>query len=120
MREKTHAHRKMKDDVPEDVKKRRLTEIIDTFHAGARKNNEARIGQRYRVLVSGTSKRDALEVRGTTDGGLKAVFADRLPSLSSQPENNVPFQPGDWVNVDITGATSSTLLGTPVSMGHLG
>jgi tRNA A37 methylthiotransferase MiaB len=31
MREKTHAHRRMQDNVPEDVKKRRLIEMIDTF-----------------------------------------------------------------------------------------
>ena len=33
MREKTHAHRRMKDNVPEDVKKRRLVQLIDLFKA---------------------------------------------------------------------------------------
>lgn len=53
MREKTHAHRRMQDDVPADVKVRRLQELISAFHEGALQRNQARIGQEYIVMVDG-------------------------------------------------------------------
>ena len=43
MREKTHAHRALEDDVPEATKKRRLREVIDTFNAGARAANSEQV-----------------------------------------------------------------------------
>ena len=38
MREKTHAHRRLSDDVPEEIKQRRLSEVIQAFNEGARAN----------------------------------------------------------------------------------
>ena len=51
-REKTHAARHLPDDVPADVKSRRLQEIIDTFRAGQLKQNEAEIGRTHLVRLT--------------------------------------------------------------------
>ena len=57
MREKTHAHRTLLDDVPEATKKRRLREIIDTFNAGARAANREEEGRHHLLMIDGVSKR---------------------------------------------------------------
>jgi len=53
MREKTHAHRRMQDNVPEDVKKRRLQEMIDTFKRVQLSKQKEDIGREHLVLVDG-------------------------------------------------------------------
>lgn len=45
VREKTHAHRRFEDDVTDDVKKRRLAEVIDTFRRRAIERQKAQVGQ---------------------------------------------------------------------------
>lgn len=55
MREKTTAHRRMKDDVPEEVKKQRLIRMIDTFRNGALEQNKKLIGDTTLILVEGVS-----------------------------------------------------------------
>ena len=61
MREKTNAHRKLVDDVPEHIKKERLSEAIRMFEAGATVANQNRIGNKELVLVDGTSRRSEEE-----------------------------------------------------------
>ena len=51
MREKTHAHRQLLDDVPEPTKQRRLAEVIAAFNKGARAANEAEVGSVQLVLT---------------------------------------------------------------------
>ena len=53
MRGKTRAYHRMEDDVPEDVKKRRLQELIEIFHRRAAERNAARHGQTFVVMVDG-------------------------------------------------------------------
>jgi tRNA-2-methylthio-N6-dimethylallyladenosine synthase len=101
-RERTLAHRKYEDNVPEEVKKRRLTEIIRQQMSIQEKNNEKEIGRRHLVLVEGTSKRSEEQLSGRTDTNKMVVF-DR---------NN--YQKGDYVEVEITGSTSATLIANPV------
>lgn len=98
-RERTLAHRKFEDDVPEEVKKRRLSEIIQLQHEIAGALNTREIGQRHIVLVEGTSKRSDEQLSGRTDTNKMVVF-DR--------EN---YQRGDYVEVEITDCTSATLKG---------
>ena len=59
MREGTHAHRRLQDDVPVSVKKRRLEEVIATFREEAKKKNEEEVrdARQHLVLVEGYSKR---------------------------------------------------------------
>ncbi len=57
-RPKTLAERKYEDDVPEEVKQKRLTEIIDIQHEGnSLKRNESFVGKTFEVLVEGVSKK---------------------------------------------------------------
>ena len=53
MREKTHAHRRMQDNVPEPVKKERLTRMIDTFKKCQLEKQKLEIGKHHLVLVDG-------------------------------------------------------------------
>ena len=79
MRERTHAHRTMVDDVPPDVKNRRLNEVIGNFRRNVQIRNEtAEVGRLRLVLVEGEAKRSTAENRqlsGRTDQNKRVVFA---------------------------------------------
>ena len=107
-RERTLAYRKFEDDVPEEVKKRRLSEIISQQMSIQHRRNHDEIGQRHVVLVEGTSKRSEQQMSGRTDTNKIAVF-DRKE-----------FEKGDYVEVEITGATSATLIAKPIARTSLG
>lgn len=96
----TYAARKYEDDVPEAVKKERLSEIIALQNRISKENHEARIGSRKVVLVEGPSKRSEEQLAGRTDTNHMVVF--------DRPEG---IQKGEYVAVDITGCTSATLFG---------
>lgn len=98
-RERTLAHRKYEDDVPEEVKKRRLSEIIDLQMKNQEELNREEVGKVHLVLVEGTSKRDENQVNGRTDTNKMVVF------------NREEYAPGDYVAVRITDYTSATLKG---------
>ncbi len=102
-RERTLAYRKFKDDIPEEIKKRRLSEIISQQMSIQHRRNQNEIGQRHVVLVEGTSKRSKQQMSGRTDTNKIAVF-DRKD-----------FEKGDYIEVEITGATSATLIAKPIS-----
>lgn len=107
-RERTLAYRKFEDDVPEEVKKRRLSEIISQQMSIQHRRNHDEIGQRHVVLVEGTSKRSEQQMSGRTDTNKIAVF-DRKE-----------FEKGDYVEVEITEATSATLIAKPIARTSLG
>jgi tRNA-2-methylthio-N6-dimethylallyladenosine synthase len=99
-RPSTYAARKFEDDVPEEVKKARLAEIITLQNATSAELNRQRVGRREVVLVEGSSKRSDEQLAGRTDTNHMVVF-DRPDGVAK----------GDYVAVDITGSTSATLLG---------
>jgi tRNA-2-methylthio-N6-dimethylallyladenosine synthase len=101
-RERTLAHRKYADDVPADVKQRRLQEIIDTHRRGSDLRNRAEIGVNHLVLVENVSKRRDDQLSGRTDTN-KVVIFDRKD-----------YAIGDYVEVAVTGSTSATLFAEPV------
>ena len=101
-RERTLAHRKYEDNVPEEVKKRRLSEIIQQQMSIQEKNNIKELGNRHLVLVEGTSKRSEEQLSGRTDTNKVVVF-DRKD-----------FQKGDYVEVEVTQSTSATLIAKPI------
>jgi tRNA-2-methylthio-N6-dimethylallyladenosine synthase len=101
-RPQTYAARKLEDDVPEDVKQRRLEEIIELQNQHSEESNETEIGAVHTVLVEGTSKKSDEQLFGRTDTNKGVVF-DR--------EN---YEKGDYVKVRIDDCTSSTLLGTAI------
>ncbi|MEQ9308451.1 MAG: tRNA (N6-isopentenyl adenosine(37)-C2)-methylthiotransferase MiaB [Balneolaceae bacterium] len=101
-RERTLAHRKFEDDVPEETKKRRLSEIITQQMNIQKERNLKEIGTRHLVLVEGTSKKSEEQVSGRTDTNKIAVFDRR------------DFEKGDYVEVEITDCTSATLIAKPI------
>jgi len=92
----------MKDDVPDEVKTRRLNEIIALQNELSTISKKSDIGKTFDVLVEGKAKKPAGAMMGRTTGNKVVVFqADSV-------------QPGDYVNVTITRATSATLIGAIV------
>jgi tRNA-2-methylthio-N6-dimethylallyladenosine synthase len=102
-RDLTYAAKKLPDDVPDPVKKRRLVEIIALQERISAESFAAQVGKRERVLVHGRSRRSEGQVVGRTDG-FKAVV---LPAGD--------LEVGSFVDVDITRATMATLFGQPVA-----
>ncbi|OZI06952.1 tRNA (N6-isopentenyl adenosine(37)-C2)-methylthiotransferase MiaB [Siphonobacter sp. BAB-5385] len=98
----TPAAKKFVDDIPEDVKKRRLNEIIALQQQHSLERNQQAIGKVHKVLVEGTSKRSAEHLQGRNDQNKVVVF----------PKHN--FTKGQYVNVLVTDCTAATLLGEPV------
>jgi tRNA-2-methylthio-N6-dimethylallyladenosine synthase len=95
----TKAARKLKDDVPDDVKTRRLNEIIalqNKLSAVSKKND---IGKTYEVLIEGNSKRSSDNLSGRTSQNKVVVF----PGEGRKK--------GEYVNVFIERSTSATLIG---------
>ena len=113
MREKTHAHRALVDDVPEEVKQRRLREVIDAFNAGARAANDREVGAVHHVLVEGVSRKSDAEWVGRTETNKRVVFARRplpgLPTRDAAPAV-AEVRPGDYVAVRVLEALSANTL----------
>jgi len=95
----TLAAKKMKDDVPEDVKSLRLQQIIDLQQDLSFRSNHADIGKTFEVLAESLSKKSGKELAGRTTGNKVVVF----------PAGK--FKPGDYVNVQIKSCTAATLRG---------
>lgn len=98
----TMAGRKMEDDIPEDVKKRRLNEIIQLQQKHGLERTQAHVGRIEEVLIEKASKRSDAHWAGRNSQNTMVVFAK---------EN---YQVGDFVNVKITDCTSATLMGEAV------
>ncbi|XP_017504316.3 mitochondrial tRNA methylthiotransferase CDK5RAP1 isoform X1 [Manis javanica] len=111
MRQKTRAYHRLKDDVQEEVKLRRLEELITVFREEATKANKTSVGRTQLVLVEGLSKRSAADLCGRNDGNLKVIFPDVEMEDVTNSELKVRAQPGDYVLVKITSASSQTLKG---------
>ncbi|MCQ2350661.1 MAG: tRNA (N6-isopentenyl adenosine(37)-C2)-methylthiotransferase MiaB [Paludibacteraceae bacterium] len=99
-RQGTYASRNLPDDVPEEVKVRRLQEAIDLQLELSLESNRRDIGKQFEVLVEGRSKRSADQMFGRTSQN-KVVLFDK-------GDNKV----GDLITVTITDATPATLFGT--------
>ncbi|MCZ2472143.1 tRNA (N6-isopentenyl adenosine(37)-C2)-methylthiotransferase MiaB [Aquirufa ecclesiirivi] len=95
----TPAEKKLSDDIPEDVKKRRLQEIIDLQRIHSSYRNQLMIGSVQRVLVEGDSKKSSAHHFGRTDNNKVVVFPKKEEMK------------GEFVDVIITHCTSGTLLG---------
>lgn len=98
----TLAAKKYADDIPENIKKRRLNEIIARQLSHSAERNQRHIGQVQRVLIEGPSKRSDDFLCGRNDQNKMVVF----------PKGN--HQKGEYVNVLVTECTSATLRGEVV------
>ena len=94
----TLAARKYPDDVPIEVKTRRLNEIIDLQNRLSLESNRRDIGKELEVLVEGPSKRSPSELCGRAGSSKMCVWAD------SQ------HKAGDYVRVRVKDCTQATLL----------
>uniref|UniRef100_A0A672FFN6 Mitochondrial tRNA methylthiotransferase CDK5RAP1 n=1 Tax=Salarias fasciatus TaxID=181472 RepID=A0A672FFN6_SALFA len=109
MRKKTHAFHRLNDDVPAEVKQRRLAECIDVFREEALKVNAALVGSTQLVLVEGDSKRSAEDLCGRTDGNMKVIFPkEDVPGRNAE-SSKAPISAGDYVLVQISSASSQSL-----------
>lgn len=95
----TLAARHYPDDVPLDVKTRRLNEIIALQSELSLKSNQNDIGKTFRVLVEGPSKKNPEELRGRSGSNKMCVFPGK------------GHKAGDYVDVKVLSCTSATLIG---------
>lgn len=95
----TYASKHLPDDISEEVKIRRLNEIIALQNRLSAESNARCIGKCYEVLVEGVSKRSRDQLFGRTKQNRVVVF------------DRGTHRVGDFVQVRITGATSATLMG---------
>jgi len=100
----TLAQRRYTDDVPLEVKKRRLVEIVDIQNRLSQESNAKDVGKTFRVLIEATSKRSDADWMGRNSQNKVVVF----------PKEDRALQPGDYVNVRVQSCTQATLLGTIV------
>jgi tRNA-2-methylthio-N6-dimethylallyladenosine synthase len=103
----TPAAKKFVDDIPADVKQKRLAEVIDLQLKLSLERNNQVIGQVQKILVEGFSKRSDDFLQGRNDQNKKVVF----PKESS---NGAAFSKGDYVMVKITSCSSATLKGEAI------
>ncbi|MVO08602.1 tRNA (N6-isopentenyl adenosine(37)-C2)-methylthiotransferase MiaB [Flavobacterium sp. TP390] len=103
----TMAARKMEDDVADEVKKRRLTEIVDLQQVHALEKTQRFVGQTVEVLVEKDSKRSNEHWSGRNSQNTVVVF----------PKEN--YKPGDFVLVKITDCTAATLIGEAVGYSEI-
>jgi tRNA-2-methylthio-N6-dimethylallyladenosine synthase len=99
----TLAARKYEDDVPYEVKKRRLAEIIRLQNQISYESNKRDIGKTFEVLIEGNSKKSSEEFKGRNSQFKMVVF-----------KKKEGIKPGDYVHVKIDSVTSGTLRGTLV------
>ncbi|MDR6562598.1 MULTISPECIES: tRNA (N6-isopentenyl adenosine(37)-C2)-methylthiotransferase MiaB [unclassified Arcicella] len=98
----TPAAKKLVDDIPEDVKQRRLAEIIALQRQISLERNQMSVGTIQKVLIEGDSKRSEDFLQGRNDQNKMVIL----------PKGN--HKKGDYVNVKITSCSSATLFGDVV------
>ena len=100
----TLAARRYADDVPAEVKQRRLQEIIQIQHKNSMALNQAEVGKVQTVLIEGLSKKSDQELRGRNDQNTVVIF----------PKEN--YQKGQYVKVMVERATQTSLIGKVIEV----
>jgi len=103
-RPKTLAERKYSDDVPEEVKTARLTEIINIQQDKSLKRNRLHVGKNQKVLIEGNSKRSDSQYMGRNSQNAVVIF------------DKGDYAPGDYVMVKINDCTAATLFGDAIEV----
>lgn len=98
----TFAAKKLEDDIAEEIKNRRLQEIIDLQLELSRLSNEKDVGKKFEVLVEGVSKRSRDQLFGRTEQNKVVIFDKGKHKI------------GQFVKVKITGFTPATLFGESI------
>jgi tRNA-2-methylthio-N6-dimethylallyladenosine synthase len=102
----TLAERRYEDDVPEEVKKRRIEEVIAMYRGHSLTQYQQSVGKTFEILIENTSKRSEEHWSGRNSQNKVVVF----------PKGAYDLNKGDYVMVKVTSATSGTLLGEIVSI----
>lgn len=97
----TLAARRYADDVPLEIKKRRLDEIVKLQNRMSRESNKQDVDNTFEVLIEGDSKRSEFDYKGRTSQNKMIVF----------PKKDHQFKKGDYVMVKVSSATGATLIG---------
>ncbi|HEV3413595.1 MAG TPA: tRNA (N6-isopentenyl adenosine(37)-C2)-methylthiotransferase MiaB [Puia sp.] len=98
----TLAARRYQDDIPEEVKRRRLEEIVRLQNRLSQEKNREDVGKIVEVLIEGDSKKSADDWRGRNSQNKVVVF----------PKADLPYRKGDYVQVKVNDCTGATLIGT--------
>jgi len=98
----TLAARRYTDDVPEEVKKRRLDEIVRLQNKLSLEKNRLDLGKTFEVLIEGDSKKSGADWKGRNSQNKMLVF----------PKGQHRYRQGDYVQVKVTDCTGATLIGT--------
>jgi tRNA-2-methylthio-N6-dimethylallyladenosine synthase len=97
----TLAQRRYEDDIPEEVKKRRLQEIVEVQGKLSHQSNLQDVGKTFKVLIEASSKRSDKDWMGRNSQNKVIVF----------PKGNADMKPGDYAMVKVRECTQATLLG---------
>jgi tRNA-2-methylthio-N6-dimethylallyladenosine synthase len=97
----TLAQRRYQDDIPEEVKKRRLQEIVEVQNRLSQESNKKDLGKTFKVLIEGDSKKSDKDWMGRSSQNKVIVFS----------KGNTNYKPGDYVQVKVADCTQATLLG---------
>jgi tRNA-2-methylthio-N6-dimethylallyladenosine synthase len=97
----TLAAKRYADDVPEEVKKRRLTEIVALQNRLSLEKNKEDVGKVFEVLIEGDSRKSADDWRGRNSQNKVVVF----------PKAGSSLKKGDYVRVQVEDCTGATLIG---------
>ncbi|TRZ75456.1 MAG: tRNA (N6-isopentenyl adenosine(37)-C2)-methylthiotransferase MiaB [Chitinophagaceae bacterium] len=98
----TLAAKRYTDDIPEEIKKRRLQEIVDVQWTLSNESNKKDVGKTFEVLIEGNSKKSDQDWMGRNSQNKVIVF----------PKEDNAVKKGDYVEVLVTGFTKGTLIGT--------
>ncbi len=120
MRDKTHAYHKLKDDVDEKTKSRRLQKLIDVFRKHQLEINQRELNAYHIVLVEGYEKKHKNKLLGRTDTNKICIFEtkfksdENIPKELSHDESFTEINKGDYVVVKIDQVTNNSLYGSPI------
>ncbi|KAL7608378.1 hypothetical protein Lser_V15G12388 [Lactuca serriola] len=117
MREKTHAHRNYSDNVPEEIKQKRLTQLIEAFRESTGQCFDSQIGSIQLVLVEGPNKRaPETELIGKSDRGHRVIFANlEVPDWVECRGDRNP-RVGDFVKVRVLKSSKASLFGVAIGI----
>ena len=101
----TLAEKRYEDDVPLEVKKRRLQEIVDVQWQLSNESNKKEVGKCYEVLIEGNSKKSDTEWMGRTSQNKVVVFP------KTNKDGKIALKKGDYVDIVISHYTKGTLIG---------
>ena len=97
----TLAQRRYTDDIPEEVKKRRLQEIVETQNRLSLQSNQKDLGKTSKVLIEGNSRRSDEAWMGRNSQNKVIIFS----------KGTFDLKPGDYVNVKVHDCSQATLFG---------